>query len=582
MLISANSLVVEEVCDPVGGVYDGAELMVIPAVRVVVGHDDRSRVPKLRLLDEVDRVDQELLLVQWIGFSGVASPAAFPSLSHRMHLLSGDTLPKTENRSIYTSATTNGVTADRSIRTTHPNVILAICCMSLLIVGMDVTIVNVALPAIQKDLHARLAGLQWILDAYTLVVASFLMLAGSVSDRFGRRRVFQIGLAVFVLGSFLCSRAGTIEQLIGFRALQGFGASMLNPVALSIIANAFPNPKARARAVGVWGAVAGLSLGIGPLIGGALTESIGWRSIFWINVPIGITAALLAAHFVPESKAARARAFDPVGQILVLIGLATLTSGVIEGPHEGWGSGLILGFFITGGMALLAFVLYEPRRSDPLLDLRFFRSVPFSSATVLALCAFSCFAGFLFLNALYLQQVRGFSPFHTGLFTLPLALAMLVASPLSGRLVGNYGTRPSLLTSGVGFLLSALMLTRLTQQTSVGWLLAVYALFGVGLGMVNAAITNSAVAGMPLSQAGVAAAVASTSRQVGAAIGVAVSGTVVSVSHANGTDFTSATHPIWWVMTACGAAVLVIGFASSTGWARASTERVTHLFDERH
>jgi EmrB/QacA subfamily drug resistance transporter len=497
----------------------------------------------------------------------------FPSLSHRVHLLSGDTLSKTEDRPFYTSPT---------VRTTHPNVILAICCMSLLIVGMDVTIVNVALPAIQKDLHAQLAGLQWILDAYTLVVASFLMLAGSVSDRFGRRRVFQIGLAVFVLGSLLCSRAGTIEQLIGFRALQGFGASMLNPVALSIIANAFPNPKARARAVGTWGAVAGLSLGIGPLIGGALTETIGWRSIFWINLPIGITAALLAAHFVPESKAARARAFDPVGQMLILIGLATLTSGVIEGPHEGWGSRLILGLFITAGVALLAFVVYEPRRSDPLLDLRFFRSVPFSSATVLALCAFSCFAGFLFLNALYLQQVRGFSPFHTGLFTLPLAITMLVASPLSGRLVGNYGTRPSLVASGVGFLLSALMLTRLTQQTSVGWLLAVYALFGVGLGMVNAAITNSAVAGMPLSQAGVAAAVASTSRQVGAAIGVAVSGTVVAVSHANGTDFTSATHPIWWVMTTCGAAVLVIGFASNTVWAKASTERVTHLFEEPH
>ena len=489
-------------------------------------------------------------------------------------------MSKTENQSFYVSATTKGAAADLSVCTTHPNLILAICCMSLLIVGMDVTIVNVALPSIQKDLHARLTGLQWILDAYTLVVASFLMLAGSVSDRFGRRRVFQTGLAVFTLGSLLCSRAGTIGQLIGFRALQGFGASMLNPVALSIIANALPNPKDRARAVGVWGAVAGLSLGIGPLIGGALTEAIGWRSIFWINVPIGITAALLAARFVPESKAARARAFDPVGQILVLIGLATLTSGVIEGPREGWGSGLILGLFITGGVALVAFVVYEPRRRDPLLDLRFFRSVPFSSATVLALCAFSCFAGFLFLNALYLQQVRGFSAFHTGLFTLPLAITMLVCSPLSGRLVGNYGTRPSLLAAGVGFLLSALMLTRLTQQTSVSWLLAVYALFGVGLGMVNAAITNSAVAGMPLSQAGVAAAVASTSRQVGAAIGVAVSGTVVAVSHANGTDFTMATHLIWWVMTVCAAAVLVLGFASTTAWARASTERVKHLFED--
>jgi EmrB/QacA subfamily drug resistance transporter len=452
--------------------------------------------------------------------------------------------------------------------------------VSLLITGMDVTIVNVALPAIQEDLHARLAGLQWVLDAYTLAVASFLILAGSTSDRYGRRRVFQIGLSAFTVGSVLCSRAGTIDQLTGFRALQGLGASMLNPVALSIIANAFPEPKARAQAVGIWGAVYGVSLGIGPLIGGALTETIGWRSIFWINVPIGIMAALLAARFVPESKAIRARAFDPVGQALVLIGLATLTWGIIEGPHAGWASPLILGLFVTAAVALLAFVSYEPRRPDPLLDLRFFHSVPFSSSTVLALSAISCLAGFLFLNALYLQQVRGFSPFHTGLFMLPLAVTMSVCASWSGRLVGSYGTRPSLLASGGGFLVSTLMLTGLGRQTPVGWLLAAYALFGVGLGMVNPAITDSAVAGMPLSQAGVAAAIASTSRQAGAALGVAVSGTVVAASHARGMDFTRATHTIWWVMTACGAVVLVLGFASNTAWARASTERVARLLEE--
>jgi EmrB/QacA subfamily drug resistance transporter len=468
---------------------------------------------------------------------------------------------------------------DPAKHTTNPNLVLAICCLSVLIVGMDVTVMNVALPTIQKELHARLAGLQWILDAYTLVVASFLMLAGSVSDRFGRRRVFQIGLGVFTVGSLLCSGASTIEQLIGFRALQGFGASMLNPVALSLIANAFPEAKARARAVGIWGAVAGVSLGVGPLIGGALTETIGWRSIFWINVPIGIAAALLTARFVPESKALRARAFDPVGQALVLTGLATLTFAVIEGPHQGWGSGLILGLFVIAALALFAFVLYEPRRLDPLLDLRFFESVPFSSATVLALSAFSCFSGFLFLNALYLEQVRGFSAFHTGLFTLPLAIAMIVCAPWSGRLVGSFGTRPSLVAAGIAFLVSTLMLTGLTQQTSPGWLLAAYALFGVGLGMVNPAITDSAVAGMPLSQAGVAAAIASTSRQVGAAIGVAVSGTVVAVSNAHGTDFTTATHAIWWLMTACGAAVFILGFAANTNWARASTGRVMHLLE---
>jgi EmrB/QacA subfamily drug resistance transporter len=488
-------------------------------------------------------------------------------------------MPTTEGQSFRAARSPAAIEPVKPIR--HPNLILAICCMSVLIFSMDATIVNVALPAIQKDLHARVAGLQWILDAYTLVVASFLMLSGSMSDRYGRRRVFQIGLAVFTLASLLCSQARTIEELILHRALQGIGASMLNPVALSIIANAFPEPKARARAVGIWGAVIGVALGIGPLIGGALTETMGWRSIFWINVPVGITAALLAALFIPESKAERARRFDPIGQTLVLTGLTTLTWGVIEGPHAGWNSELILGLFVTAALAFLAFALYEPRRKDPLLDLRFFGSVPFSSAMILALSSFSCFGGFLFLNTLYLQQVRGFSPFHTGLFTLPLAAAMMACAPWSGRLVGNHGPQPSLLAAGVGFLISTLILTGLNQQTSAAWLLAAYALFGLGLGMVNPAISDSAVAGMPLSQAGVAAAIATTSRQVGVALGVAVSGTVVAASHAHGTDFTRATHAIWWVMTACGAVVLALGFAANTAWAQASTERVANLLEER-
>jgi MFS family permease len=211
---------------------------------------------------------------------------------------------------------------------------------------------------------------------------------------------------------------------------------------------------------------------------------------------------------------------------------------------------------------------------------RFFHNVPFSSATVLALSSFSCFGDFLFLSALYLQQVRGFSAFRTGLFTLPPAVAMVVCAPWSGRLVGSHGPLPSLLAAGVGFLIGTLMLTGLNQQTSAAWLLVAYALFGVGVGMVNPAISDS-VAGMPLSQAGVAAEIASTSRQVGVGLGVAVSGTVVAASHAQGTDCARATHKIWWVMTACGAVVLALGFAANTPWTRASTERVAHLLEER-
>ena len=452
------------------------------------------------------------------------------------------------------------------------NLVLGICCMSVLLVAMDVTIVNVALPAIQHDLHASLSGLQWIIDAYTLVVASLLMLSGSMSDRFGRRRVFQIGLTLFIAGSLLCSAAHNIDQLIAYRALQGLGASMLNPVALSIVANVFTEPRARAQAVGVWGAVAGLALALGPLLGGALTQAVGWRSIFWINAPIGVITVILAAVYVPESKAARARAFDPVGQGLVFVGLTTLTYAVIEGPHSGWSSSLICTLFAVAGASFAGFLLYEPRCKEPLVNLRFFRSVPFSSATLLGVCVFSSFSAFLFLNALYLQQVRGFSAFHTGLSTLPLALSMMVVSPWSGRLVGRHGAQPSLYAAGTFFLLSALLMTQLTPTTPLAVLLLAYASFGLGMGMVNPAISNSAVAGMPLAQAGVAAAIASTSRQVGAAMGVAIAGSVVVASRTRGSSFTLATHPIWWVMTGCGAIVLFLGWVSATQWAHASAD----------
>lgn len=453
------------------------------------------------------------------------------------------------------------------------NLILGICCMSVLLVAMDVTIVNVALPAIQQDLHASLSGLQWVLDAYTLVIAGLLMLSGSMSDRFGRRRVFQTGLILFVTGSLFCSLAHTIHQLAAYRALQGLGASMLNPVALSIVANVFPEPKARARAVGIWGAVSGFALAIGPLLGGALTQAIGWRSVFWINVPIGLAAALLAAIYVPESRSTKARAFDPAGQGLVFLGLTSLTYAVIEGPRAGWTSLLIRGLFAVAALAFAGFLLYEPRRKEPLIDLRFFRSLPFSSAAILGLGAFSSFAAFLFLSGLYLQQVRGYSAFHTGLCVLPLALVMMLASPWSGQLVGRYGARPSLYMAGAGFILSTAILTQLTPETPLVLLLIAYALFGLGLGMVNPAISNNAVAGMPLAQAGVAAAIASTARQVGAALGVAIAGTVVAMSRARGSDFSLATHPIWWIMTGSGAIVFFLGWASETTWARESAER---------
>jgi EmrB/QacA subfamily drug resistance transporter len=465
----------------------------------------------------------------------------------------------------------------------RPNLVLAICCLSLLMVSMDSTIVNVALPALRRDLGAATSGLQWVIDAYTMVVASLLMLSGSLADRFGRRRTFQTGMVVFTLASALCSAAPDLGSLIAFRMLQGIGASMLNPVAMSIITNTFIEPKARARAIGTWGTVVGISMALGPLVGGGLTQSIGWRSIFWINLPIGVAAIVLAQRFVPESKAPHARRVDPVGQLLVFATLASLTYAVIEGPHHGWTSPLIATLFATTALAVIGIVLYEPRQREPLLDLRFFRSVPFTSATVIAVCMFSAFSGFVFLNALYLQEVRGMPAFQTGMYTLPLALATMACSQISGRLVGRYGTRPSLLLAGTATTISALLLTRLDATTPLASLVLAYTIFGIGFGLVNAPITNTAVSGMPRARAGLAAAVASTSRQVGASLGVALSGTIAGVGaarHLSGSDFPAATHAFFWLVIGFGVAVVVLGLLSTGRWATASVRRIAALLDE--
>ena len=456
--------------------------------------------------------------------------------------------------------------------------VLAICCMSLFIVGLDVTIVNVALPSIGHDLHSGVSGLQWTIDAYTLVLASLLLLAGSTADRVGRRRTFETGLAIFSAGSLLCSLAPGLGWLVAFRAIQAVGGSMLNPVAMSIITNTFIEPRARARAIGIWGGVVGLSMAFGPIAGGLLVETVGWRSIFWVNVPVGIAAIALTALFVPESRAPGPRKLDPVGQVLVIILLAALVYGLIEGPGSGWTSAKILSSFSAAALAFLALALYEPRREEPLIDPRFFRSLPFSGAVAIAICSLAAFGGFLLVNTLYLQDVRGYSPLLAGVFTLPVAAMTVVCSPLSGRLVGSRGARPSLIVAGMGISAAGLVLTQVTAGTATIVLVIAYLAFGIGVGMVNAPITNSTVSGMPLSQAGVAAGVASTSRQVGVSLGVAVIGSA-TISALHGPfklGFASASHVGWWIVTGCGVAVLVLGVLVSGPWARETARRTAN------
>ena len=443
--------------------------------------------------------------------------------------------------------------------------VLAICCMSLLIVGLDNTIVNVALPSIRLELNATMSGLQWTVDAYTLVLASLLMLSGSTGDRIGRRRTFQTGLVLFTLGSLLCSLAPSLGWLVVFRIIQAVGGSMLNPVAMSIITNTFRDPKDRARAIGVWGGVVGISMSLGPIVGGALVGSVGWRSIFWINIPIGVLALVLTALFVPESRAPRPRRLDPVGQLLGMVALATLTYGIIEGPNAGWWSARIIGLFTVFVITLAALLWYEPRRTDPLLDLRFFRSAPFSGATVIAICAFAALAGFLFLNTLYLQDVRGLSALTAGLCTVPMAAMTLIFAPWSGRIVADRGPRLPLLIAGGAMVASALLLSGLANDTPFAVLIPAYLLFGLGFGMVNAPITSTAVSGMPRDQAGVAAGVASTSRQIGQTLGVAVVGisATAGVHGSLQSGFATASHLGWWIIVGCGIAVFLLGLLTT-------------------
>jgi EmrB/QacA subfamily drug resistance transporter len=445
----------------------------------------------------------------------------------------------------------------------------------MFLVGVDNTAVNVALPSIGRDLHAQVSGLQWTVDAYTLVLASLLMFSGANADRFGRRMVFQAGLTVFTMSSLLCSVAPSLGWLLAFRALQAVGGSMLNPVALSIIANTFTDSSERARAIGVWQGIFGLSMACGPVLGGAMVGTVGWRGIFWINIPVGLVALELAGRLLPESRAARPRRADPVGQVLVIVMLGSLTYAIIEGPGSGWYSARIFGMFTLAVAALAVLLAYEPRRRDPMIDLRFFRSVPFAGASVAAICAFAALSGFLFLSTLYLQDVRGFSPLGAGLRVAPMAVAMALCAPVAGRIVAKRGARVPMLAAGAALTLSCAALSRVTGAFPVRDLIGVYAVVGIGCGMVNSPITHAAVSGMPRDQAGLAGGISSASRQVGQALGVAIAGSVLTAQLRGPmrSGFVAASHPAWWVLAGCGYAVLLVGAFATSQWAKATAVR---------
>lgn len=405
---------------------------------------------------------------------------------------------------------------------------LLTCCFSLFLAQLDVTVVNLGLPAIQRTLGGGLAGLQWVVDAYVLMLGSVAISAGAAGDRFGRRRVFRIGLVAFVAASAGCSAAPSLGVLLACRALQGASASMLMPSTLAIIADVFTDRSERARAVGIWAGVSGLAMIAGPLLGGALVAGVGWRSLFWINIPIGATALAMTYRFVPESRADRPRALDPVGQVLLIAGLGALTLGLIQAPRWGWSSASTLAT-IGGATAILTlFGRLEVRAREPMLDPRLLRRPALAGATGFALLGYAATMGFLFLNTLYLQRIRGLSPLHAGVAIVPATIAMASAAPTAGRLTANHYERQTIVLGGALIAAGLGFLSVLSARPPMGALAGAYVLIGLGWGALNPPITTLAMSALPRSRSGTAAAIAGCARQAGATLGVALMGSLVA------------------------------------------------------
>jgi len=407
-------------------------------------------------------------------------------------------------------------------------VTLGTMCFALFMVMLDSTVVNLALPTIQRELNASMSELQWIVDAFVLALASLLLTGGTLGDMFGRRKAFMTGVALFTAGSVICALAPSTGVLIAARLLQGVGGAVMLPSTLSILTNTFPDARERARAIGLWAGISGLALAIGPLIGGTLVDRLGWQSIFWINVPIGAIALFLAVRFVPESSDRAGRSLDLPGQVTAILGLATLTYAFIEANNYGWTSARILTSFIVAAVSLGLFLFIEIRGSTPLLQLKFFRNWTFSGANLVGVIVSFAFFGVVFFLSLFLQDVQGYSPTKAGVLQLPSTLGVMVAAIVSGRIVGRIGARLpitlGLLMAGTGLL----FLTNIEPTTSYAsfwyWLL----LMGLGIGFIMSPMTTAVMGTVPAARAGMASATSNTMRQVGSVFGIAVLGNLVT------------------------------------------------------
>ncbi|MFJ1752782.1 MFS transporter [Kitasatospora sp. NPDC088134] len=431
------------------------------------------------------------------------------------------------------------MTAPRTAAGSRPNraVLLAVTCLGQFMVLLDNTVVGAALPDMQQRLHVRLTGLQWIVDSYVLLVAMLLLSGGVFADRFGRKRVYLTGVAVFTAASVLCSLAPSLGWLVAGRVLQGIGAAALSPASLALLAAAHPVPQERIRAIGLWAGLSGIGLAAGPVAGGVLTDAFGWPAIFLVNLPVGAVLLLVGRRHLGESRNPDAPAIDVPGTVLSALGVGALTYGLIEGGARGWTSPVVLGGFAAAAVLLAAFVAVEARGSAPMLPLRLFRQRLFTvSNTAMGVVGFALMGSSFFFSQFFVS-VQGSSVLRAGLQTLPATLAMVVVGPYAGRLAARYGFRV-VVTAGLALagpgLLALGTVHADTGYGNVWWRLGAV---GIGFGLTLSPLTGAAVQSVGPQEGGLASGISGTTRQIGAVLGVALLGAVVRTRQAGGASF---------------------------------------------
>ena len=405
--------------------------------------------------------------------------------------------------------------------------VLLTMCFALFMAMLDNTVVNIALPTLSEDLNAGVSGLQWIVDGYVLAFASLLLTGGILGDRYGRKRMFLFGLAGFTIASLGCGLSNSTGMLIAFRALQGVGAAMLMPGTLSILTVTFP-PHERAKAIGIWAGVSGIALALGPTLGGWLVEHVGWESIFFLNVPIGVLGAIAAVKVVRESRAPDARRLDLVGLGLGTTGLFGMTYGLIEANQLGWSDPVIIGALVLAAALFGAFIAWERRTAHPMMPLQFFRIPAFSAGNAVAFAISLGMFGTFFFASLFMQVVRGYSAFETGVRFLPLTAMIILVAPNAGRFASKHGSRLpmtfGLTLAGTGLFL----LSRVDAGTSFALMVPIFMMMGIGMASTMAPMTAAVMNAVGPERAGLGSATTNTSREVGGVFGIALLGTLLT------------------------------------------------------